>query len=350
LASSPQRGEGEAPQGRSPGAVIHAGRSSLRRRAFATPLRIGVALGLLAILFSRVAWQDLVEAFASLAWWWIPILLGIRIVALFVQSQRWRLFLADQRIRAASGQLFKSYWIARFFNNFLPGQLGGDAYRVLYGLDPGVNRAQIASSVVVERIAGLIGLAAIAAVGGWASLRLIEAAGLGFLPPAATAMAVALLVVALRPTLATWLARVARALPISRLNQLLAQLASALLAHVGRRATLVAGILLSAVFYLLVACESFLALRALGVEIDLGSVLVVAPSIALIMSLPITINGWGTAEAASVLLYTLLGVAEADALSMALLTRLNFLLMGGMGGLVYLGRSWHAPARADHPV
>ena len=77
---------------------------------------------------------------------------------------------------------------------------------------------------------------------------------------------------------------------------------------------------------------------------------VVAPSVALITSLPITINGWGTAEAASVLLYTQLGVAEADALSLALLTRLNFLLMGGMGGLLYLCRSWRAPARADGPA
>jgi glycosyltransferase 2 family protein len=344
MASSPPRGEGEATPGRS------AGGPAPWWRTLATPLRIGVALGLLALLLSRVAWQDLVAAFASLAWWWIPILLAIRIVALFVQSQRWRLFLADQRIRAASGQLFKSYWIARFYNNFLPGQLGGDAYRVLYGLGPGVNRAQIASSVVVERVAGLIGLTAIAAAGGWASFQLVDAAGLGFLPLAAFAMAIALLVVALRPTLAIWLARVARALPIARLKQLLARLANALLAHVGQRATLVAGIVLSALFYFLVACEGFLALRALGVEIDLGTVLVVAPSIALIMSLPITINGWGTAEAASVLLYTQLGVAEADALSLALLTRLNYLLMGGMGGIVYLCRSWQAPARADHPV
>lgn len=334
MASSPPRREERAP----------------RWRALATPLRLGVALALLAILLSRVGWPDLVAAFASLAWWWIPVLLGIRIVALFVQSQRWRLFLADQRIRAASGRLFKSYWIARFFNNFLPGQFGGDAYRVLYGLEPGVNRAQVASSVVVERIAGMIGLAAVAAVGGWASFRLIEAAGLGFLPLAAFAMAGVLLIVALRPTLAIWLARTARVLPLARFNQLLARLASALLAHVGRRATLAGGILLSALFYLILGCESFLALHALGVEIDLGSVLVVAPTIALIVSLPISINGWGTAEAASVLLYTQLGVGEADALSMALLTRLNFLLMGGMGGLVYLGRSWYAPARADHPA
>lgn len=322
----------------------------MTRHTILQVIRVAVAGALLVGLFTAVGFQPVVKAFTTLAWWWIPILLSIRILALFVQSQRWRLFLADHRIRASSARLLKSYWIARFFNNFLPGQLGGDAWRVLYGLDPGVNRAEVASSVVAERIAGLIGLMSIAAVGGYAGFQLIRASGLGFLPMAATAMAIGLLVVAVRPTLATWLGGLARALPVSRLSHLLARLARALLVHVGHRTTLLIGIALSAGFYALLAFENYLALRAFGVEIDLASVLVVAPTIALIMSLPITINGWGTAEAASVLLYTQLGVAEADALSVALLTRLNFLLMGGMGGLLYLWQSWHAQAPADHPA
>jgi uncharacterized protein (TIRG00374 family) len=242
-------------------------------------------------------------------------LLLIRILALFLQSQRWRSFLADHGIRASSMRLFKSYWIARFFNNFLPGQLGGDTYRILYGLDPSVSKAQVASTVVVERIAGLIGLTSIAAVGGYAGSELIRAAGLEPLPVAATAMATLLLVIAIRPTLAMSLAGLARALPVSRLSGALARLASSLLVHIEKRTTLLVGIVLSAGFYALFALESFLALRAFGVDIDLASPLVIAPTIALIMSLPISINGWGTAEVASVLLYTQVGVPEADALS-----------------------------------
>jgi glycosyltransferase 2 family protein len=310
--------------------------------------RVVVAGALLAGLFTAIGFQPVVDAFSTLAWWWIPILLSIRITALFVQTQRWRLFLADHRIQASSGRLLKTYWIARFFNNFLPGQLGGDVYRVLYGLDSDVNRAEVASSVVAERIAGLIGLMSLAAIGGYASLPLIQATGLGLLPVAATVAAVVLAVIAIRPTLASSLAGLARALPVSRLSRALARLASALLVHVERRMTLLVGIVLSACFYVLFAFESFLALRAFGADIDLASVLVIAPTIALIVSLPITINGWGAAEAASVLLYTQVGVAQADALAMALLSRANFLLMGGMGGLLYLWQSWRAPARDEH--
>jgi glycosyltransferase 2 family protein len=331
-------------------APARSSKPSARRQFFITSARVGLACALLFILLSRVEWRDLVHAFANLDWWWIPILLSIRIVALFVQSQRWRLFLADHGIAASNARLFKSYWIARFFNNFLPGQLGGDAYRVLYGLDPGVSKAEVASSVVAERIAGLIGLMSVAAIGGWASFSLIRASGLGFLPITATAMAVGLLIIAVRPTLASGLAGLARALPVSRLSRLLRRLAGALLVHVEQRATLVAGIALSACFYALLAFENFLALRAFGVPIDLVSVFVVAPTIILIMGLPITINGWGTAEMASVLLYTQLGVAEADALSMALLTRINFVLMGGIGGLLYLWQSWSALRQVNHPA
>jgi uncharacterized protein (TIRG00374 family) len=311
-------------------------------------IRLTIGAALLAALLAAVGFQAVVDAFSMLVWWWIPILLSLRIAALFLQSQRWRLFLADHRIRASSMRLFKSYWIARFFNNFLPGQLGGDTYRILYGLEPGVSRAQVASSVVVERIAGLIGLTAMAAVGGFAGSQLIQASGLGFLPVAATVMAISLFVIAIRPALALSLGGLAGALPISRLSRALARLAGALLVHVEKRTTLLVGIVLSAGFYALFAFESLLALRAFGVEIDLASALVIAPTIALIMSLPITINGWGTAEVASVLLYTQVGVTEADALSMALLSRANYLLMSGMGGLLYLWQSWQAPRRAKH--
>jgi uncharacterized membrane protein YbhN (UPF0104 family) len=269
---------------------------------------------------------------------------------MFVQSQRWRLFLATHRIRAPSAQLFRSYWIARFFNNFLPGQLGGDLYRVLYGLDSGVSRAQVASSVVVERIAGLIGLTLVAAIGGCVGLQLMRASGLGFLPIVATAAAVALITLAVTPTMANCMAGLAHALPISRAGDVLARLADDLLAYVGQHITLLKGILLSAVFYGMVAFESFVAFHALGVDVDLASVLVISPIIALIISLPITVGGWGTAEAASVLLYTQVGVSGADALSIALLARVNFMLMCGMGGLLYAWQSRQARSEARHPA
>lgn len=313
-------------------------------------VKVVLATALIGGLFASVGIRPVVDAFSTLTWWWIPFLLGLRLVAIFVQSERWRLFLATHRIRASRAQLFRSYWIARFFSNFLPGQLGGDVYRVLCGVAPGVNRAQVASSVVVDRLAGLIGLTLVATIGGCVSVHLMRASGLGLVPIMASLASVALIAIAVTPATASCMAGLAHAMPTSRIGDLLQRVASSLLDHVGQHLTLLKGVLFSTVFYGVVALESFVAFHALGVDVGLASVLVIAPIIALITILPLTASGWGTAEAASVLLYTQVGVSGPEALSMALLGRANFILICGSGGLLYLWQSSRTPAPQPHPV
>lgn len=309
--------------------------------------KLAVAIALLAMLLAHVGYRPIVEAFDSLAWWWLPVLLGIRVVALFLQSQRWRLFLASHQIRASSGHLLRSYWIARFFGSFSPGQLGGDAYRILYGLDSGTNRTHVASSVVIERVSGLIGLMLVVAAAGYAYFAAISDAGLLFLPVAATVGAIALLVIATTRAPARWAVAAAQALPGARIRVVVEGTFRALAVYVDRPRTLALGVALGVAFYSLISFEAFVAFHALGIAIEPIVVVVVVPAIALITSIPITINGWGAAEATGFLLYTQLGVAGPAALSIALLTRVNTTLMSGMGGLIWL---WQAHAHKLAPA
>jgi len=298
--------------------------------------KIAFAATLLVVLVLHVGYQPIVDVLSEFAWWWLPVLLGIRVVALFVQSQRWRLFLASVDIRASSRRLFRSYWIARFFGSFSPGQLGGDVYRVLYGLDPSAKRTEVASTVLVERVSGMIGLMLVCAGAGYACFDAMKEAGLQFLPILATGGAQTLWVVATTQAPARWTLKVVRQLPQSRACSMASELVRALAIHVARPKTLVVGIVLGIVFYTLLALEALLAFHALGIDINPVLVMIVVPMIALISCLPITINGWGAAEATSLLLYTQLGVTSPAAFSVALLTRVSGTLISGVGGLILL--------------
>jgi uncharacterized protein (TIRG00374 family) len=298
--------------------------------------KIAFAALLIVALAVHVGYQAIIDVLSEFAWWSLPMLLGVRVMALFVQSQRWRLFLASLNIRASSGRLFRSYWVARFFCSFSPGQIGGDIYRVLYGLEPSANRTEIASTVLVERVTGLIGLMLVGAGAGYAALDTMRGAGLHFLPVLATIGAVSLWLSATMRAPARWALWVAQRLPQSRARSIGSDLFRALAIHVGRPKTLAIGVALGIVFYLLLAFEAFLAFHFLGINIDPVLVMIVVPVIALISSIPITINGWGAAEATSLVLYTQLGVASPAALSVALLTRVSGTLISGSGGLILL--------------
>ncbi|MEM7025109.1 MAG: lysylphosphatidylglycerol synthase transmembrane domain-containing protein [Pseudomonadota bacterium] len=318
------------------------GRSARRMIRIA---RVVVAVGLLSALLLHIGWRDVAAAFGRLTWWWVPCLFAITLFGLFLQSLRWKLFLDTHRIDASTLELFKKYWVSRFFNNFLPGQAGGDASRVLYDWKRSVKKTELASSVIMDRAVGLLGLCLVGAIAGFAHLDLVADVGLGVWPWFAAASAIALLLFLTwrRPT--NWAQHATRFLP----GRLLRSSAAGVLRDLGRstehRGPMVAGVALSGAFYLVAALQAYVAYHAFGVEVPLAGVLLIVPLVALIMAVPISVNGWGVAEVVKVLLYAQLGVAEADALSVALFGRFMLTAVGFMGGLIYL----LAPDRAATP-
>jgi hypothetical protein len=322
-----------------------------RRRLVVKALKIAIAVALLAVLVLHIGWRDLANSFASLAWWWIPALLAVRLCGLFLQSLRWKLFLDTHAIHASPLRLFRQYWVSRFFNNFLPGQAGGDASRIFYGWDKTVKKTKLTSSVIMDRVVGLLGLFLVAAAVGFARYDFVSRVGLGLWPWCAAAGAIVVLALITMRAPTIWAQRVTRFLPSKALRSNVAGVLRDLAVHNGQWGQLAAGVALSAGFYVVAALHAYLAFLAFGVEIDFVGILVTVPLIAMIMAVPISVNGWGVAEVVKVVLYAQLGATSVEALSVALLGRVTLSLIGGIGGVIYLlspdraaeprrGRSW----------
>jgi glycosyltransferase 2 family protein len=310
-------------------------------------LKVALALFVLALLIAGIGWRQVIEAFAGLNLWWIPVLLLLRLLRILLQSERWRLFLVAHRIKVSRGRLFRSYLVSRLFNNLFPGQIGGDAYRVLRGLDSGEKKTELTSSVIMERASGLIGLTLVAAISGCIYFPPLQAEGLAALPLLAGAACALLIALTTRRSAVVLARRGARYVPGARIRSIADAILGDLVLHVERHAVLMVAIVIGAAYYILAAIETYLAFRAFGVHVDLFAVMVVSPIVALTSSIPITINGWGITEAASVLLYTQLGVSAPEAFATALLGRINFLVMAVVGGLIYLADVYARAGRGD---
>jgi uncharacterized membrane protein YbhN (UPF0104 family) len=75
---------------------------------------------------------------------------------------------------------------------------------------------------------------------------------------------------------------------------------------------------------------------ALGIHLPLYFYCVAVPFISLVTFLPISINGYGLREGAFVYVFSIMHVAPAQALFLALLMDAQALLFGSMGGALYL--------------
>src|SRR4051812_46136024 len=225
-----------------------------------------------------------------------------------------------------------------FFSNFLPTSVGGDAVRL--ALTPSPDRqAQVAGSILVERLTGFIVMLALCALG--LALRPPgPARGLPWLLPVVLlglAVLASALLLAPAPLvrLLTWLdPRVPAAArwPLAAARKV----AAATAAHARDMRALVPALLMSLPFYGTIILAQWLVLRAVGAGPRLGEVALAAPLVQLLGLVPLTPNGLGVVEAGFVLLYTGLGVPADAATAGAVLRRLVDLANSALGAPAWL--------------
>ena len=86
--------------------------------------------------------------------------------------------------------------------------------------------------------------------------------------------------------------------------------------------------------------------RALGIHVPLAYFFLFVPLLAVIVSLPISLNGIGVREGAGVVLFGLVGVAHSMAFTLQFTTYLVALAVSLIGGVVFLARIPHRRAES----
>ena len=309
------------------------------RRSLLTPfgtLRIFVAVGLLGFLLYRVGLRGVMESFSGTVWWWVVLSILAFVVGIWLETTRWQTLLKEQAVRPPLRSLFKRIWIARFFSSILPGQTGGDLFRIFGSWEMPVQKAAIASSVVFDRITSILGLLVLGAVAGFAQYDLARELGLGFVPVFAVVAAsfLGLLVTTKLPW--KWLNRVKTKVPGEGPRKLVGEFLDSSVVYVNRR-SVVGGAFALGIFRLISALGAYFVFRALGTEVSLRSFLFIWLVIDTISMMPISVNGLGVREAAYVVLFSSLGIKEADVLAVAVLIRVMVTLLSAVGALLLLG-------------
>ena len=125
-------------------------------------LRIAVAAGALIWVFRGQDWAQLGKAFAEMNPFFFLGSLGIFIFSQFIVAFRWWLLLRAQSIHIPFGATLRLYYLGFFYNNCMPGSLGGDMVRAWYVTKHTPKKLEAALSVFVDRIIGLMGMVIIA--------------------------------------------------------------------------------------------------------------------------------------------------------------------------------------------
>jgi glycosyltransferase 2 family protein len=156
---------------------------SVMKQSLWNLLKLAIGLALLGYLYTRLEdparlWRQIVEAdkwllFAGACCYTAAVALG---------GYKWGLLLQAAGIHVMLKRLLTYQWVAEFFNNFLPAQVGGDVMRG-YALASDTRRtATAAASVLIDRFIGLMVFMVAAALGAAAMLLWGRPDGVPFTP------------------------------------------------------------------------------------------------------------------------------------------------------------------------
>jgi uncharacterized membrane protein YbhN (UPF0104 family) len=293
-------------------------------------LRVGVSVGLLAVLFAFVDRAELARRLAGADAGRLVLVVLIVTADRLLMAWKWWLLIRGREAAVSLWAAVRAYYVASFAGWFLPMTVGADVVRIA-ALSGGGRTPGLVASVVVERVVGALAQAVLATV----SLGFLIALGLGAeIGPDKRwallgALAAAFLAFPFSFRVAAWLAPRLPGGPLRSLATAYAGYAVSgplLLGFFGL--TLLEGCFPIAYHYVVG--------KALGLDPGWSFYIATVPLVFLVARLPVSLGGLGVLELSFVYLAALLGLGRTEAFSIAVVAEALVLVSLLPGAVAYL--------------
>ena len=312
-------------------------------------LKVVVSVALFWWLFHRLQWSTIGPTLGHARPGWVAAAALLLFASHLLASYQWGRLLRAAGITLPFWKIVSYYHVGLFFNNFLPANVGGDLARTLDASRTGASRATALSTVLLDRILGTVALGGIAVL---TTLPAIDhfhlvAAYAGVL--AFFLISVVMLRAILEPRVLAALEGVLRRVGLGRLSPTLDELAERMAAFRGQRRLFLEVLAVALVVQVMRIGVHVLFAQALGVHVPTAYFFLFVPLLAVIVSLPISLNGIGVREGAGMLLFGLVGLDRTHAFALQFGTYLVAVGVSLLGGLVFLARIPSRRARSRNP-
>jgi uncharacterized membrane protein YbhN (UPF0104 family) len=271
----------------------------------------------------NIDYKKLGNILADIAYIYIPVLLVFIFLRNVIAAVRFR-FLIYFKERIGLGILIKQYFIASFFNNFLPTALGGDGVRVFLLSECGISKSESVSFILVERLIGFFSYILIAFFTSFFITVPFRIIGLIYLVTALYTLVVVLIFYF------GW------KINADRIRfPLLKKMVTAFMLFKNHKKAIGIAFLFSFLFQFANIYITYLVSNALNMGIPLVFFLGFLPLIGLAVMIPVSLGGVGLREMAFVYFFSQVGVPQENALIISLGTYLTLIIGGLAGALLF---------------
>ena len=300
--------------------------------------KTGLSAALMVWLFRRVPIAELGDTLRHARGEWLVAAALLLLFSNLVGSYQWHRLLDMAGIRIPFWKTCAYFHVGLFFNNFLPANIGGDIARVLDAARHGPTRATAFATVLMDRLIGTLALAGLALVTTLPAVDRFHLTLVYLALAAFFALCVLVLWALFHPRLLPALERALGRVGLGALEPALDELAARLRGSRAQRRLMIELFGIATVTQVSRIGVHVLVARALSLQIALPYFFLFVPLLAVIVSLPISLNGIGVREGAGIVLFGLVGVSRTQAFSLQFTTYLVAVAISLLGGLIFLLR------------
>ena len=293
--------------------------------------KLVVSIGLIALVTSQTDISQVVDRIAGARIGWLVAAALFLATVVALGTARWCLVLISLGVDLPARTTLRLFLIGLFFNQTLPSSIGGDAMRVFYLWRGGTGLQKATNSVLLDRIVGLIILIIVTSAAAPHLVARLDN------PIAANGLMVVLL--------GGWCAVLAlfafnnpltHGLRRFRLIDFAATLSRDAVSLFSRPSIAGPTIAISIAIHAATIAIAWSLDHALGGTMSyLVYVAVMTPTI-LLISIPVSIAGWGVREQILIILLGAFGLGATHAVSVSILFGVVLLIGGLPGGILWL--------------
>jgi glycosyltransferase 2 family protein len=306
-------------------------------------LRILVSVLLIAYLFSTQFknFHSIIEILKSSNKILLLLSLSTHIFGTWITAVRWKTLLDTQNVRLSTATLSVIVLIGLFFNNFLPTSIGGDVFRTYdVSKKAKIPLSSSASVILIERFSGVVS----------ASVYAVAALFLGFtaignqsvIIPIVIFFVITLIIalIIIYPSMFGLRKYLSRFEFMNKIKEKMSNAYNTLKSFKNNRMILLKVLFYSFLLQFAVILNWYLAALALGIDLGLTAFIFIVPVVSTIAMIPISVGGIGLRENSLVFIMVAMGVVSEKAALCSLLILFMLIIIGLVGGLVYITRPY----------
>jgi glycosyltransferase 2 family protein len=267
-------------------------------------------------------------------------LLGIATFSLsnVLGALQWSILLRSQDVKLSFIKVLSFYHVGLFFNNFLIGYVGGDAFR-MYDVAKHAGDSTVAvSSVVFDRLVGFFMLTSIAMVMSLLWIRKLNSINTVYLIAIVLVCWFFVLFFLFHEKSGKALGRLFKPLLPAFVTDKIHDVYMAVNRYQHQRSVMATVFLVSFFVQFLRILTHYWAARAIGAHVNLAYFMIFIPIIALFASLPISFGGIGVREQSGVALFTTIGLHASKVVTFEFLAYIIGIIAAIPGGILFAFR------------